>query len=458
MYSRGGGNPWERSSSAYGQHYGRPASSGLHQLSREYGMRPGQTPNMVASALPHSRAPATPSIFSRNLNARSELAATQGDAIMRQKVMRQVTPGGGSRRPTPSGRCPDAPMGRTAPMTAPSLEKLGGLGGLSLGGTSQAGGSQGGSQAGASRFATSGFGGRGAPPNGRGPQPPMQPPLAAEQHRASGTPQNGVGRLSIPPSRLAHPLAPGPPPGSAGGASLAATAAPSLSSRSAYPRPPPTPGPPTSMSSASRTIMGTYPGKAANQDAWVVQNIAAFGDRPDTAQSQGGGRAAATGYSNADLQAGAGDDAIIGVYDGHGQHGHLVSAFVKDRLAAEMRQIDREVLRDPGTAEAALAAAHHRTQEALKTSGIDVSLSGSTACTALKRGRQLLIANVGDSRAVLGTLEPGGTKWVARDLSNDHKPDEIAVRPQPAAAAHPPLRTQPAGLRTLSAAPCIPSP
>jgi serine/threonine protein phosphatase PrpC len=447
MYSRGGGNPWERSSSAYGQHYGRPASSnsGLHQLSREYGMRPGQTPNMLASALPHSRAPATPSIFSRNVNARSELAATQGDAIMRQKVMRQVTPGGCGRRPTPSGRCPDAPMGRTAPMTAPSLDKLGGLGGLSLGG-SQAGGSQ----AGAGRFATSGFGGRGAPPNGRAPQPPMQPPLAAEQHRASGTPQSDVGRLSIPPSRLAHPLAPGPP-GSAGGASLAATAAPSLSSRSAYPQPPPTPGPPTSMSSASRTIMGTYPGKAANQDAWVVQNIAAFGDRPDTARSQVG-RAAATGYSNADLQAGAGDDAIIGVYDGHGQHGHLVSAFVKDRLAAEMRQIDREVLRDPGTAEAALAAAHHRTQEALKTSGIDVSLSGSTACTALKRGRQLLIANVGDSRAVLGTLEPGGTKWVARDLSNDHKPDEIAVRPQFQRAC--PLRTQPTALRTQPAAPC----
>ena len=327
MYSRGGGNPWERSSSAYGQHYGRPASSGLHQLSREFGMRPGQTPNMVATALPHSRAPATPSIFSRSLNARSELMGAQGDAIMRQKVMRQVTPGGGSRRPTPSGRCPDAPLGRTAPMTAPSHDTLGGLGGLTLGGAGQAGGG---------RFAT---GGRGAPPNGRQP-PPTQPSLTAEQHRAGGTPQNGIGRLSIPPSRLGHPLAPGPPPGSAGGASLAATAAPS----SAYPQPPPTPGPPTSMSSASRSIMGTYPGKAANQDSWLVQNIAAFGDRPDTAQSQRGGTPAAAGYSNADLHAGAGDDAVIGVYDGHGQHGHLVSAFVKDRLAAEMRQIDREVL------------------------------------------------------------------------------------------------------------------
>ena len=106
------------------------------------------------------------------------------------------------------------------------------------------------------------------------------------------------------------------------------------------------------------------------------------------------------------------------------------------------------MLRDPATAKAALAAAHQRTQEALKTSGIDVSLSGSTACTALKRGRQLLVANVGDSRAVLGTLEPGGTKWVARDLSNDHKPDSTAVRPrrQRTRACRPALQ------------PCAPSP
>ena len=61
----------------------------------------------------------------------------------------------------------------------------------------------------------------------------------------------------------------------------------------------------------------------------------------------------------------------------------MVSNFVKDRLASEMRSIDKEGLRTPAAAEAALAAAHHRTQEALKASGIDVSLSG--ACRPVGR-------------------------------------------------------------------------
>ena len=50
--------------------------------------------------------------------------------------------------------------------------------------------------------------------------------------------------------------------------------------------------------------------------------------------------------------------------------------FVKDRLAAELQKIDRANLSDAQTAERALAEAHERTQEALKSSGIDVSLSG----------------------------------------------------------------------------------
>jgi len=80
------------------------------------------------------------------------------------------------------------------------------------------------------------------------------------------------------------------------------------------------------------------------------------------------------------------------------------------------------------SAERALAEAHAKTQEALKRSGIDVSLSGSTACTALKRGRRLLISNVGDSRAVLGRIDPATGRMHARDLSEDHKPDGAKER------------------------------
>ena len=60
-----------------------------------------------------------------------------------------------------------------------------------------------------------------------------------------------------------------------------------------------------------------------------------------------------------------------------------------------------------------------RTHEALKHSGIDVSLSGSTAVTCLKRGRKLLVSNVGDSRAVLGRQQgPGGALVASLRLSS----------------------------------------
>ena len=40
-----------------------------------------------------------------------------------------------------------------------------------------------------------------------------------------------------------------------------------------------------------------------------------------------------------ELTASAGGDAIVGVYDGHGQHGHHVSKFVKERLALELGRL-----------------------------------------------------------------------------------------------------------------------
>ena len=154
---------------------------------------------------------------------------------------------------------------------------------------------------------------------------------------------------------------------------------------------------------------------------------------PPPAALDGGGAsggADAAGRADAELVASSGGDAIVGVYDGHGQHGHHVSRFIKERLAAELSSLGASQLADDKTLEREFFAAHHRTNEALKQSGIDVTLSGSTACTALKRGRRLLIANVGDSRAVLGRADPSrpGGGLVAKDLSIDQKPDAPAER------------------------------
>ena len=103
-----------------------------------------------------------------------------------------------------------------------------------------------------------------------------------------------------------------------------------------------------------------------------------------------------------------------------------MSNFVRQRLAEELRTIPS--LDDPAAAERALSEAHRKTNDALKASGIDVTVSGSTACTALKRGRHLHVANVGDSRAVLGRVDEKTGRVVATNLSYDHKPDSERER------------------------------
>lgn len=62
------------------------------------------------------------------------------------------------------------------------------------------------------------------------------------------------------------------------------------------------------------------------------------------------------------------------------------------------------------------------TADELRRSGIEVSESGSTAVTALKRGNDLYVANVGDSRCVLARESDSG-RLEAFAMSDDHKPD-----------------------------------
>lgn len=61
------------------------------------------------------------------------------------------------------------------------------------------------------------------------------------------------------------------------------------------------------------------------------------------------------------------------------------------------------------------------------SSSLQVALSGCTACVARVSNGVLHVANLGDSRAVLGVQEPDG-RWSALSLTNDHNaqnPDEV---------------------------------
>ena len=109
---------------------------------------------------------------------------------------------------------------------------------------------------------------------------------------------------------------------------------------------------------------------------------------------------------------------FMGVFDGHGQNGKLVSRFVRTNLPGN-------IVRNPafgqGDVYKALSEAFVQTNEELKRSPTDVAFSGSTGTTAFIKGKDIIAANVGDSRTVLGRMEGGKLKAV--DLSIDHKPD-----------------------------------
>lgn len=65
--------------------------------------------------------------------------------------------------------------------------------------------------------------------------------------------------------------------------------------------------------------------------------------------------------------------------------------------------------------------------------GCDAHYSGTTACMALVHLGQLFLANVGDSRAALGRLNPLG-RIQGVPLTKDNKPEDPEVaHPRPCA-------------------------
>ncbi|KAK7394657.1 hypothetical protein VNO78_15192 [Psophocarpus tetragonolobus] len=161
------------------------------------------------------------------------------------------------------------------------------------------------------------------------------------------------------------------------------------------------------------------------------------------------------------------DTIFCGVFDGHGPFGHMVAKRVRDSLPLklnaqwELKVSGEEVLKEisvntagsMNSEEAAFTSAdeesrvsidaeeiekHPEIFQTLKESflkafkvmdrelkthqSVDCFCSGTTAVTMVKQGRDLIIGNVGDSRAVLGTREKDDS-LVAVQLTVDLKPN-----------------------------------
>uniref|UniRef100_A0ACD5TGQ3 Uncharacterized protein n=1 Tax=Avena sativa TaxID=4498 RepID=A0ACD5TGQ3_AVESA len=132
------------------------------------------------------------------------------------------------------------------------------------------------------------------------------------------------------------------------------------------------------------------------------------------------------------------DDSILcGIFDGHGQWGHYVAKAVRDSLPPSLlcrwqeavalaSLIDGEkMLCDRQFdlwRQSYLAAAAAVDEELRRSRRLDAFNSGCTALSIVKRGDMMVVANVGDSRAVLGTTsDDGGVAAV--QLTVDFKPN-----------------------------------
>ena len=114
---------------------------------------------------------------------------------------------------------------------------------------------------------------------------------------------------------------------------------------------------------------------------------------------------------------------LLGVCDGHGVNGHLVSTFLKAFFPKFVYEAlgSPEAQHIPDLASLALKYAYSKCSRGLQESNIDCTNSGSTCVTLIVHDTTLTCGNVGDSRAVLGRKCNGS--WSATALSNDHKPD-----------------------------------
>jgi serine/threonine protein phosphatase PrpC len=152
------------------------------------------------------------------------------------------------------------------------------------------------------------------------------------------------------------------------------------------------------------------------------------------------------------------DGVFCGVFDGHGRCGQFISKLVRDYLPFMILSHRNALLMgsdddddDPAFSDASASASASSTDGSGQSSpapaqlleewreacanafeamdkelklqaNVDSNFSGTTAVCAIKQGKDLIVANLGDSRAVLATMSDTGY-LKAVQLTTDQKPN-----------------------------------
>ena len=126
--------------------------------------------------------------------------------------------------------------------------------------------------------------------------------------------------------------------------------------------------------------------------------------------------------------AGHKDYIFMSVCDGHGLNGHHVSNFIKTILPIDMSEnlkhcnILTETEKIHEIIKETFIIANDKLVE---NQEIDCIFSGTTCVSVIFTPEKLICPNIGDSRAVLARYNKNEKKYIAIDLTRDHKPTEL---------------------------------
>jgi len=115
---------------------------------------------------------------------------------------------------------------------------------------------------------------------------------------------------------------------------------------------------------------------------------------------------------------------VFACFDGHGPFGEHASQFCRSRLHPAMLNQGQLLVDDPRQAFInAIADVHAQfCSDDTTKQGVDPVVSGTTCVALLFEGKNIHIANVGDSRAIIGIFDPNKKELKAEPLTDDHKP------------------------------------
>jgi serine/threonine protein phosphatase PrpC len=138
--------------------------------------------------------------------------------------------------------------------------------------------------------------------------------------------------------------------------------------------------------------------------------------------------------SNGQKDAQVANDVYLAIYDGHGPAGEKFARYAKKNLPeliqkylkeARLKRDGKNEILGSADYEKALRKAHLECNDTMINTMRDVHLSGTTAIGVTIHDGNLIISNVGDSRAIIGCQDPEDSNSTvnAKPLSQDQTPE-----------------------------------